>query len=85
MPQPRPPADSDAAERFQRMGVAYEALSLRRNEGKSIRRAFQGTVWGASVDGVAGTVRAPISRALPLACLCVEVARLGLASRALLL
>ena len=50
-----------------------------------VRRSHRGVLWGAAFDGVAGTLRAPISRALPLAYLCTEVALLGLATPALMM
>ena len=66
------------------MGLAYEAVGLRRHPKKMVRRAFHSTLWGAEVDGVGGTARAPVPRAMAFGALCAEVAALGLATPALL-
>ena len=62
----------------------YEKVGLRPNTGKRFRNELQAKFWGMLLDGESGLVQAQIEKALPLAMLTAQVARLGWSSRKLL-
>jgi len=67
-----------------RMQDVYTDVSLVPNTKKAFRDDDKATYWGADVDGKAGLVRGSLRRAIPLAGILLEVAKIGFATADLL-
>ena len=78
------PGDLLSSRIADRMVETYEAVGLQSHDQKRFRAAPKAKFWGASLDGVAGTLRMQLEKTLPIAMITSQVARLGVANRKLL-
>ena len=62
----------------------YGRAGLARSPDKAFEKQTKASFWGATVDGLSGDIRANPARALPVIAYVCDIAKLGVATRALL-
>ena len=80
-----PPEDMEAPLRFRKAEEGCARAHLVLHPDKKQRHQPRGTLWGGFIDGIEGSVRAPLARVLPLTVLTLQIAKLGICSVELLM
>lgn len=75
---------TDGAKRLRAIKEEYVGKNLTPHDGKTFEAEFEAEFWGASVNGIAGSIRANPKRLIPLMDLTAKTARLGFATMLLL-
>ena len=75
-----PPAGSRSGARVKRYERECAERGLRVHDAKGCDRAGATTLWGADFDGILGTLRPAVPRAIVVSALCLRIAALGFAT-----